>query len=101
MILNDGDLILPAELARASEMMTTHFGFQHVDGRDHVHGGEVRHVVTTPRITARRCPEIHHHRVPPTVWQPSLFGGEITTAAGGFENHTAYSGFGVNYWWKH
>ena len=62
MILNDDDLILPAELARNGEMMTTHFGFQHVDGRDHVHGSEVRHVVTTPRITVHRCPEIHHHR---------------------------------------
>ena len=97
MILNDDDLILPAELARNGEMMTTHFGFQHVDGRDHVHGSEVRHVVTTPCITVHRCPEIHHHRAPPTVWQPSGFGGEITTAAGGFENHTAYSGFGVNW----
>ena len=65
MILNDGDLILPAELARNGEMMTTHFGFQHVDGRDHVHGSEVRHVVTTPCITVHRCPEIHHHRAPP------------------------------------
>ena len=77
MILNDDDLILPAELARNGEMMTTHFGFQHVDGRDHVHGSEVRHVVTTPCITVHRCPEIHHHRAPPTVWQPSGFGGEI------------------------
>ncbi len=91
MILNDDDSILPTELARNGERMAVHFGY--VEARGNVRGGEVRHVVTTPLITVHRHPGTHA----PTVWRRSGFCGGSPTATGGFDIHTAYHGFGVNW----
>ena len=80
-----------------TERMATHYFGCHDDGRGHVHGGEVPHVVITTHHHHHH-PEIRrHHRPPPTVWPPSEFGGEFPRrATGGIEIHKVSHGFGVN-----